>query len=113
MQSSALLTCTMVVGVAVVAGSTASFAYRPFDGTDAAVAAPKEVEIAVPRARLDTAEGKTTEWKSKALRAYQRRRQRHGEPSVAQSEGRLGRMERPRARRRTDRPRRSRPTTTT
>ena len=31
------------------------------------------VEIAVPRARLDTAEGKTTEWKSKALRAYQRR----------------------------------------
>jgi putative transposase len=33
------------------------------------------VEIAVPRARLDTAEGKTTEWKSKALRAYQRRTQ--------------------------------------
>ena len=31
------------------------------------------VEIAVPRARLDTAEGKTTEWKSGALRAYQRR----------------------------------------
>src|SRR5438477_65200 len=31
------------------------------------------VEIAVPRARLDTSEGKTTEWKSKALRAYQRR----------------------------------------
>src|SRR5437764_11549382 len=31
------------------------------------------VEIAVPRARLDTAESKTTEWKSKALRAYQRR----------------------------------------
>src|SRR5439155_23342031 len=31
------------------------------------------VEIAVRRARLDTAEGKTTEWKSKALRAYQRR----------------------------------------
>jgi hypothetical protein len=26
-----------------------------------------------PRARLDAAEGKTTEWKSKALRAYQRR----------------------------------------
>jgi putative transposase len=33
------------------------------------------VEIAVPRARLDTAQGKTTEWKSKALRAYQRRTQ--------------------------------------
>src|SRR6202011_6101192 len=31
------------------------------------------VEIAVPRARLDTTEGKTTEWKSTALRAYQRR----------------------------------------
>ena len=31
------------------------------------------VEIAVPRARLTTAEGKTTEWKSTALRAYQRR----------------------------------------
>src|SRR6201997_2190629 len=31
------------------------------------------VEIAVPRARLNTAEGKTTEWKSSALRAYQRR----------------------------------------
>jgi putative transposase len=31
------------------------------------------VEIAVPRARLATAEGKTTEWKSTALRAYQRR----------------------------------------
>src|SRR5271169_4740998 len=32
-----------------------------------------KVEIAVPRARLNTAEGKTTEWKSTALRAYQRR----------------------------------------
>ena len=31
------------------------------------------IEIAVPRARLNTPEGKTTEWKSKALRAYQRR----------------------------------------
>src|ERR1700730_14915333 len=31
------------------------------------------VEVAVPRARLATAEGKTTEWKSTALRAYQRR----------------------------------------
>ena len=27
----------------------------------------------MPRARLDTAEGRTTEWKSQALRAYQRR----------------------------------------
>ena len=31
------------------------------------------VEIAVPRARLSTPDGKTTEWRSKALRAYQRR----------------------------------------
>ncbi len=30
-------------------------------------------EITVPRARLDTAQGKTTEWKSTVLRAYQRR----------------------------------------
>jgi putative transposase len=32
-----------------------------------------QVEIAVPRARLNTADGKTTEWRSQALRAYQRR----------------------------------------
>lgn len=31
------------------------------------------VEIAVPRARLEGAGGKTTEWKSQVLRAYQRR----------------------------------------
>jgi putative transposase len=32
-----------------------------------------QLEIEVPRARLNTADGKTTEWKSQALRAYQRR----------------------------------------
>jgi len=32
-----------------------------------------QVEIELPRARLNTPDGKTTEWKSKALRAYQRR----------------------------------------
>jgi putative transposase len=32
-----------------------------------------KVEIAVPRARLNAPDGKTTEWKSRALRAYQRR----------------------------------------
>jgi putative transposase len=32
-----------------------------------------QVELEVPRARLNTPDGKTTEWKSKALRAYQRR----------------------------------------
>jgi transposase-like protein len=31
------------------------------------------VEIEVPRARLNAPEGRTTEWKSQALRAYQRR----------------------------------------
>jgi putative transposase len=31
------------------------------------------IEIAVPRARLNTPDGKTTEWRSSALRAYQRR----------------------------------------
>jgi transposase-like protein len=31
------------------------------------------IKIAVPRARLDTPEGGTTEWKSQSLRAYQRR----------------------------------------
>jgi len=31
------------------------------------------IEIEVPRARLDAAAGKTTEWRSSALRAYQRR----------------------------------------
>jgi putative transposase len=32
-----------------------------------------QVKIAVPRARLNTADGKTTEWRSGTLRAYQRR----------------------------------------
>jgi putative transposase len=32
-----------------------------------------QLKIAVPRARLDTPDSKTTEWKSQALRAYQRR----------------------------------------
>jgi hypothetical protein len=32
-----------------------------------------QVEIAVPRARLNTPNGNTTEWKSRTLRAYQRR----------------------------------------
>jgi len=31
------------------------------------------IELAVPRARLNAADGKTTEWKSEGLRAYQRR----------------------------------------
>ena len=35
--------------------------------------AGRRVELEAPRARLNTPDGKTTEWKSKALRAYQRR----------------------------------------
>ncbi len=34
-----------MAGVAMAALTTVAFAYRPFDGTDAAVAAPKEIEI--------------------------------------------------------------------
>ena len=41
------------------------------------------IEIAVPRARLNTLEGKTTEWKSQALRAYQRRRRHPRSRSTA------------------------------
>ena len=33
------------------------------------------IEIEVPRVRLDAADGKTTKWRSSALRAYQRRTQ--------------------------------------
>jgi putative transposase len=32
-----------------------------------------QVELEVPHARLNTPDGKTAEWKSKALRVYQRR----------------------------------------
>src|SRR5438105_5440007 len=32
-----------------------------------------QLKIEVPRARVDTPDGKTTEWKSQALRSYQRR----------------------------------------
>lgn len=43
-EPSAPITCLVALGLAM-AGSTASFAYRPFDGTDGAVADPQEVEI--------------------------------------------------------------------
>jgi len=45
MRSPSSLTCATIGGLAIALGSTASFAYRPFDGTDAAVADPQEVEI--------------------------------------------------------------------
>src|SRR6266851_3267806 len=40
------------------------------------------VEIAMPRARLDIADGRTTEWKSKALWAYELRT-RHADVLIA------------------------------
>src|SRR3954465_8692894 len=47
--------------------------HRPGTRTRSLTGTFGPIEIAVPRARLNTADGKTTEWKSKALRAYQRR----------------------------------------
>ena len=40
-----------------------------------------QVEIEVPRARLNTPDGKTTEWKSKALRAYQCKNAPNSDPA--------------------------------
>ena len=54
-------------GTASVAGHRHGSRTRSLTGTFG------PIEIAVPRARLNTPEGKTTEWKSQALRAYQRR----------------------------------------
>ena len=54
-------------GVAGVAGHRHGSRLRTLMGTFGTT------EIAVPRARLNTSDGKTTEWKSQALRAYQRR----------------------------------------
>src|SRR3981081_3054492 len=50
-----------------IAGHRHGSRRRPLTGTFG------PLEIAVPRARLSTPEGKTMEWKSQALRAYQRR----------------------------------------
>ena len=54
-------------GAAGVAGHRHGSRMRRLTGTFGAS------EITVPRARLDAGDGKTKEWKSKALRAYQRR----------------------------------------
>ena len=54
-------------GTAGIAGHRHGSRTRSLSGTFG------PIEIAVPRARLNTPEGKTTEWKSQALRAYQRR----------------------------------------
>src|SRR6201993_3709836 len=54
-------------GTARVAGHRHGSRTRSLTGTFG------PIEIAVPRARLTTSEGGTAEWKSQALRAYQRR----------------------------------------
>ena len=54
-------------GAAGVAGHRHGSRTRSLTGTFG------KTEIAVPRARLETPDGKTTEWRSSALRAYQRR----------------------------------------
>ena len=50
-----------VIALCLIAWSGPAWAYRPFDGTDAAVAAPGEVEIELqPAGRLR--EGGNTTW---------------------------------------------------
>src|SRR5437660_6536686 len=54
-------------------GPSAISGYRHGHRSRSLIGTFGRVEITMPRARLDAAEGKTTEWKSSALRAYQRR----------------------------------------
>jgi putative transposase len=54
-------------------GAIGAIGYRHGHRSRSLLGSFGRVEIEVPRARLNTADGKTTEWKSKALRAYQRR----------------------------------------
>src|SRR5271168_4090157 len=63
-------------------GPSAISGYRHGHRSRSLIGTFGRVEIAAPRARLDTAEGKTTEWKSSALRAYQRR-SRHADSLIA------------------------------
>lgn len=60
-------------GKATEEGRAAASGHRHGSRTRSLTGTFGPIEIAVPRARLQTAEGKTTEWKSQALRAYQRR----------------------------------------
>jgi putative transposase len=53
--------------------SAAVSGYRHGSRTRSLLGTFGRVEIEVPRARLNSPDGKTTEWKSSALRAYQRR----------------------------------------
>jgi hypothetical protein len=50
----------LVIALGLMSWSTSAFAYRPFDGTDAAVAAPGEVEIELQPAGRLREQGSTT-----------------------------------------------------
>src|SRR3990170_3232796 len=54
-------------------GSAGAAGHRHGSRTRSLMGTFGPIEIAVPRARLNTPDGQTTEWRSKALRAYQRR----------------------------------------
>jgi len=58
---------------AAAAGPSAVIGHRHGHRSRSLLGSFGRVEIAVPRARLSAADGKTTEWNSKALQAYQRR----------------------------------------
>jgi hypothetical protein len=49
-----------VIALSLISWSSSAFAYRPFDGTDAAVAAPGEVEIELQPAGRLREEGSTS-----------------------------------------------------
>jgi transposase-like protein len=60
-------------GVEAAAASAGIVGHRHGSRTRSLTGTFGKTEIAVPRARLETADGKTAEWKSQSLRAYQRR----------------------------------------
>ena len=60
-------------GVEAAAASAGVVGHRHGSRTRSLTGTFGKTEIAVPRARLETADGKTAEWKSQSLRAYQRR----------------------------------------
>ena len=59
--------------VASAAGAAAAVGHRHGRRSRSLTGTFGRIEIAVPRARLEGADGTTTEWRSSALRAYQRR----------------------------------------
>src|SRR6266516_2041571 len=58
---------------AAKAGTTAAVGHRHGRRARSLTGTFGKIEIAVPRARLEGADGKPTEWRSQVLRAYQRR----------------------------------------